>query len=57
MVPHTLYGIGMWWSPLPYMEQVSYAPTCMCGPPLPYMEQVLCPPHVSMVPPHVQYDF
>ena len=28
MVPHTLYGIGIWWSPLPYMEQVSYGPTC-----------------------------
>ena len=29
MVPHTLYGIGIWWSPLPYMEQVLYGPpTC-----------------------------
>ena len=24
--PHTLYGIGFLWSPLPYMEQVSYGP-------------------------------
>ena len=23
-VPHTVYGIGISWSPLPYMEQVSY---------------------------------
>ena len=26
MVPHTLYGIGIWLSPLPYMEQLSYGP-------------------------------
>ena len=26
MVPHTLYGIGIYWSPLPYMEQVLYGP-------------------------------
>ena len=34
MVPHTLYGIGILWSPLPYMKQVLYGPpTCMYGPP------------------------
>ena len=25
-VPSTLYGIGILWSPLPYMEQVLYCP-------------------------------
>ena len=34
MVPHSLYEIGILWSPLPYMEQVLYgSPTCMYGPP------------------------
>ena len=40
--PHIWYGIGIWCSPLPFMEQVLYGPpTCMmwCSP-LPYMEQV-----------------
>ena len=42
MVPHTLYGIGIAWSP------------CTCGSPLPYMEQVLYGPSTCMyVPPHV----
>ena len=62
MVPHTLYGIGILWFPLTYMEQVMCGyPTCMYGPPtctiwllspLPYMEQVSYgpPPHVHMVP-------
>ena len=43
MVPHTLYGIAIWWSPLPYMEQVLYGASHMYDlmvPPLPYMEQV-----------------
>ena len=31
---HTLYGIGILWFPLPYMEQVSSCPhTCMYSPP------------------------
>ena len=61
MIPSTLYGIGILWSPLPYMEQVSYGPhTCMYSPPhvlydsygLPYLiwnryHMVL--PHVCMV--------
>ena len=25
-VPHTLYGIGIRWSPLPYIEQLSWSP-------------------------------
>ena len=47
--PHTLYGIGIWWSPLPYMEHISYGPWHVCMvphmynlmAPLPYMEQIL----------------
>ena len=30
MIPHTLYGIGIWWSPLPYMEKVLYGPPHVC---------------------------
>ena len=31
--PHTLYGMGILWSLLTYMEQASYGPpTCMHGP-------------------------
>ena len=33
MVPHTLYGIGILWSSIPYVEQVLYGPpTCMYFP-------------------------
>ena len=41
--PHTLYGIGIWWSPLPYMEQLSYDPPHVC----------MVPPHVRCL--HVLY--
>ena len=45
MVPHTLYGLGIIWSP-----------TCMYGPPLPYMEQVSYgPPTCTYGCPHVKW--
>ena len=61
MVPHTLYGIGIWWSLLPYMEQVLYGPpTCTYG--LTHMYDLIFPPYLiqnryHVVPPHVWYDF
>ena len=30
MVPHTLYGIGILWSPSPYVEQLLYGPPHVC---------------------------
>ena len=44
MAPHTLYGIGILWSPLPYMEQVLYDS--------PHVH--MFPPHVKCL--HVLYD-
>ena len=45
MVPHTFYGIGILWSPLTYMEQVSYGPLYI------YIWSL---PHVKFL--HILYD-
>ena len=71
MIPHTLYVIGIWWPPLPYMEQVSYGPPhlkclhvlydlwsphTLYGIGIVWSPACTCGSHMCMVPPHVQYD-
>ena len=45
--PHTLYGIGILWSPHMYIWSPLHVPYDSYGPPLLYMEQVSYgPPHL-----------